>query len=101
MNSKQISGVFNMTTMNRAYFKKKDTGKVVELLTKCCNTSVDDIGLNKNKADEWELIEDYCRRHLDNYPSTETITPICCDGCGKLLRYSSTVNDKAYYGKDK
>jgi hypothetical protein len=63
MNSKQISGVFNMTTMNRAYFKKKDTGKVVELLT-------------------------------------ETITPICCDGCGKLLRYSSTVNDKAYHGKD-
>ena len=100
MNSKQISGVFNMTTMNRAYFKKKDTGKVVELLTKCCNTSVDDIGLNKNKADEWELIEEHCRRQLDFYASIETITPICCESCGKLLRYSSTVNDKAYIEKD-
>ena len=56
--------------------------------------------LNKNKSDDWERIEDYCRRQLDFYASIETITPICCDGCGKLLRYSSTVNDKAYYGKD-
>ena len=100
MNSKQISGVFNMTTMDRAYFKKKDTGKVVELLTKCCNTPVDHPGLNKNNSDDWESIEGYCRRQLDFYTSIETITPICCEECGKLLRSSSTVNDKAYYGKD-
>jgi hypothetical protein len=69
MNSKQISGVFNMTTMDRAYFKKKDTGKVVELLTKCCNTPVDHPGLNKNNSDDWESIEGYCRRQLDFYTS--------------------------------
>lgn len=101
MNSKQISGVFNMTTMDRAYFKKKDTGREVELLTKCCKTSVDDPGLNKNKKEDWEIIEDYCRTKLNDYPSTESITPICCKECGKLLSYSSTVNDKAYHGKDK
>tara|TARA_R110001592_G_scaffold5372_10_gene29633 strand:- start:366 stop:671 length:306 start_codon:yes stop_codon:yes gene_type:complete len=99
MSLKQTNGVFNMTTMDRAYFKKKDTGKEIELLTKCCNTSVDDNSLNKNKPDDWLLIEEYCRRQLDEYPSTETITPICCKGCGKLLKYTSTVNDKAYYGK--
>jgi len=100
MNSKQLNEVFNMVKMDRAYFKKKDTGKEVELLTKCCNTPVDHPGLNKNKPEDWELIEDYCRKQLNDYSSTESITPICCKGCGKLLRYSSTVNDKAYYGKD-
>ena len=100
MNSKQISGVFNMTTMDRAYFKKKDTGTEVELLTKCCETPVDHPGLNKNKSEDWERIENYCRRQLDFYTSLETITPICCDGCGKLLRYSSTINKESYYGKD-
>ena len=100
MNSKQISGVFNMTTMDRAYFKKKDTGREVELLTKCCKTSVDNPGLNKNIKEDWELIGDYCRTKLNDYPSTESITPICCKECGKLLSYSSTVNNKAYYGKD-
>ena len=100
MNSKQINEPSKMVTMDRAYFKTKDTGKVVELLTKCCNTSVDDISLNKNKPDDWESIEDHCRKKLYDYPAIETITPICCDGCGKLLRYISTVNDKAYYGKD-
>ncbi len=48
MKSKQISGVFNMTTMDRAYFKRKDTGKEVELMTKCCDTPVDQPGLNRN-----------------------------------------------------
>ena len=99
MNLKQTNGVFNMTTMDRAYFKKKDTGKEIELLTKCCNTSVDDNSLNKNKPDDWLLIEEYCRKQLDDYPSTETITPICCEECGKLMEYISTVNDKAYHGK--
>ena len=100
MNSKQISEVFNMVKMDRAYFKKKDTGKEVELFTKCCNTPVDKPGLNKNKPKDWELIEEHCRKQLDDYPATESITPICCEGCCKLLRYSCTVNDKAYYGKD-
>ena len=100
MNSKQISEVFNMVKMDRSYFKKKDTGKEVELLTKCCKTPVDHPGLNKNKPEDWELIEDYCREQLNMHPSTESITPICCKGCGKLLRYSSTINEKAYYDKD-
>ena len=89
-----------MTTMDRAYFKKKDTGKEVQLFTECCNTEVDRPGLNKNKPEDWELIEDYCRRQLDFHSSLETVTPICCKGCGKLLRYSSTLNEKAYYDKD-
>ena len=97
---KQLNEVFNMVKMDRSYFKKKDTGKEVELLTKCCNTPVDRPGLNKNKPKDWELIEEYCRKQLDDYATTESITPICCKGCGKLLRYSSTVNDKAYYEKD-
>ena len=100
MNSKQLNEVFNMVKMDRSDFKKKDTGKEVELLTKCCKTPVDHPGLNKNKPEDWELIEDYCREQLNMHPSTESITPICCKGCGKLLRYISTINEKAYYEKD-
>lgn len=97
---KDLNTRFNMVTMDRMYFKKKDTGKEVALTTKCCNEPIDNPGLSIKEPADWVLIEDYCRRSLDNYPSTETITPICCNDCGTLLRYSSTVNNKAYHGKD-
>jgi len=33
---------------------------------------------------------------LIHYPNCETITPICCKKCGRLLEYKSTLNDRTY-----
>ena len=46
--------------MDREYFKEKRTGKkAVGRYTKCCNQDKDRETLNKNKPDEWELIEQH------------------------------------------
>jgi hypothetical protein len=83
--------------MDRQYFKEKKTGKKSKgSHTKCCDRDKDRHILNKNKPHEWKLIEEYCENHLARYSSTETIEPICCKICGRLLEYKSTVNNKAY-----
>ena len=87
--------------MDRNYFKEKHTGKKSKgSHTKCCGQSKDRHILNKNKKDEWELIEGHCERHLIHYTSVKDITPICCKVCGRLIEYKSTLNEEAYYGKD-
>jgi len=86
--------------MDRNYFKYKQTGKKTTRYTKCCKLDKDRNHLNKNNPEDWKLIEEYCERQLTDYPSTETIEPICCKKCGRLLKYVSTLNSKAYYGKE-
>tara|TARA_R110002110_G_scaffold334812_2_gene545655 strand:- start:607 stop:882 length:276 start_codon:yes stop_codon:yes gene_type:complete len=79
--------------MNRDYFKEKKTGKKPKgRFTKCCNEEQDRHILNKNKPDEWELIEQHCEDHLIHYPSVIDITPVCCDVCGRLIKYVSKID---------
>ena len=79
--------------MNRDYFKEKKTGKKPKgRFTKCCNEEQDRHILNKNKPDEWELIEQHCEDHLIRYPSVIDITPVCCDVCGRLIKYVSKID---------
>ena len=86
--------------MDRNYFKHKQTGKKTTQYTKCCKQDKDYDHLNKNNPEDWKLIENHCHRQLTEHPSTETIEPICCKKCGILLKYVSTLNSKAYYGKE-
>jgi hypothetical protein len=49
--------------------------------------------LNKNNKDDLELIEDYCERSLQTYSKVESITPMCCEDCGRLIQYISTLKE--------
>ena len=87
-----------MNTFDRDYFKKKENPnlkKGIEV-TKCCGLETHHTHLNKNNLEDWRLIEDHCAQHLRDYPSTETITALCCKTCGRLIKYTSTLNSKAY-----
>ena len=86
--------------LNRKYFQQKKTGRRSgSSYTKCCGELKDRHILNKKKPEEWKLIEEYCENHLTSYSSCETIEPICCKVCGRLLRYVSTLNSKSYREK--
>ena len=80
--------------LDRNYFKKKANPKAKKgpQLTECCKQDVDRNLLNKNNKDDWELIEDYCEEVLRMNSGTETITPVCCKVCGRLIKYVSTLN---------
>jgi len=81
--------------MDRSYFKEKHTGKKSKgSHTKCCGQDKNTHTLNKNKKDEWELIEGHCERHLLQYSSVRDITPICCKVCGRLIEYICVLFDK-------
>ena len=83
--------------MDRNYFKVKRTGKESKgSHTKCCGQDKDRHILNKNKKDEWKLIEDHCENHLIHYSTVKDITPICCKVCGRLSESSGTLNEEAY-----
>ena len=84
--------------LDRDYFKRKANPGVKKgpQLTECCGYDVIRHVLNKNNKDDWELIENYCEEHLRMYSSTETITPICCKVCGRLIEYKSTLNDMSW-----
>lgn len=89
-----------MTTFDREYFKKKEnpySAKGIEY-TKCCNKEIGIGTLNKKTVEDWKIIEEHCAQHLRDYPTTETITAECCKTCGRLLGYTSTINQKAYKG---
>ena len=49
--------------------------------------------LNVKKKKDWELIEDYIERKLREYSSTESITPVSCKTCGRLVKYQSKIED--------
>ncbi len=83
--------------LDRDYFKYKDNPRKRKTrLTDCCGKDEDKYTLNVNKPKDWELIEQHIQKSLDDYSSTEAITPISCKVCGRLLRYQSTLNDKAW-----
>ena len=83
--------------MDRNYFKVKKTGKKSKgSHTICCGQDKDRHILNKNKKDEWELIERHCEDHLSHYSSVKDITPICCKVCGRLLEYKCTLDTDPY-----
>tara|TARA_R110002020_G_scaffold188487_2_gene387192 strand:- start:1586 stop:1861 length:276 start_codon:yes stop_codon:yes gene_type:complete len=81
--------------LDRDYFKKKANPKAKKgpQLTECCKQDVDRHILNKNKSEDWELIEDYCERGLHSYSNVQSITPVCCKVCGRLINYSSILID--------
>ena len=81
--------------LDRDYFKKKANPKAKKgpQLTECCEQDVDRDILNEKNKEDRELIEDYCERSLQTYSNTESITPICCAVCGRLVEYSSTLKD--------
>ena len=83
--------------MDRNYFKVKRTGKESKgSHTKCCGQDKDRHILNKNKKDEWELIEQHCENHLIHYSNVKNIEPICCKKCGRLLEYISTLYSNSW-----
>tara|TARA_B100001094_G_scaffold261239_1_gene261974 strand:+ start:917 stop:1213 length:297 start_codon:yes stop_codon:yes gene_type:complete len=81
------------TPLDRDYFKKKENpnyGKAPKL-TKCCEQDTDHEVLNVNDDEEWEIIEEYVQKHLIEYSSTESITVVACETCGRLLEYKSVL----------
>lgn len=80
--------------INRDYFKLKENPNALKSsrYMKCCGSEKDHEVLNVKKEYDWKLIEEYIERQLFNYPSTETITPVSCTKCGRLLEYKSTID---------
>ena len=91
------------TPLDRDYFKYKDNPRKRKTrLTDCCGLDEDHEVLNVNDEEDWKLIENHIQDVLSDHSSTEAITPISCKVCGRLLRYQSTLNYKAWgkeYGK--
>ena len=90
-------------SLDRDYFKYKDNPKKRKTReTDCCGQDEDRRLLNVNNEGDWKIIENHIQNALTDHSSTETITPISCKVCGRLLKYQSTLNDKAWgreYGK--
>ena len=85
------------TPLDRDYFKYKDNPRKRKTrLTDCCGIDEDYKVLNVNNEEDWKMIENHIQDLLTDYPSTEAITPVSCKVCGRLLRYQSTLNDKAW-----
>ena len=86
---------------SRDYFKSRHqtVKKPINQTTECCGQDIDHDVLNRSIPADWELMLSHCEDHLDQYPATQTIEPICCEVCGRLKQYLCSVNDKAYYGK--
>jgi len=91
------------TPLDRDYFKYKDNPRKRKTrLTDCCGLDEDHVVLNVNNEEDWKMIENHIQDVLSDHSSTEAITPISCKVCGRLLRYQSTLNYKAWgkeYGK--
>ena len=85
------------TPLDRDYFKYKDNPRKRKTrLTDCCGLDEDHVVLNVNNEEDWKMIENHIQDVLSDHSSTEAITPVSCKVCGRLLRYQSTLNDKAW-----
>ena len=84
--------------LDRDYFKYKNQSKPKDTkrFTECCNTDIDEDSIYVTNENDWRLIEEHIEQHLFNYPSVETMTPVSCTSCGRLLKYESTLNKKAW-----
>ncbi|MBT4207181.1 hypothetical protein HOE22_02425 [Candidatus Woesearchaeota archaeon] len=89
-----------LTIMDRNYFKSKENpdAELYAFRTKCCDESVEQHTLNKNVPEEWEQVENHCERVLNQYSNFESITPIFCDECGRLLEYQVVLYNKKTWG---
>jgi|TARA_R110000823_G_scaffold190903_3_gene322509 hypothetical protein len=81
--------------IDRDYFKYKDRPKPKDTkrLTPCCDQDLDHEMLNVNDKKDWDLIEEYIEDKLFVYSDTESITPVSCKKCGRLLNYLSKIKD--------
>ena len=79
--------------LDRNYFRYKDRPKKEgeKEITECCGQDEEHHVLNVNNKEEWELIEGHIERHLRDYPNTESITPVVCEECGRLIEYISNL----------
>ena len=84
--------------LDRDYFKRKANPKAKKgpQLTECCGENRDYVGINVKNIEDWELIELHIEDHLRDYPGIKSITPISCETCGRLIEYSSTLNQEDY-----
>ena len=84
--------------MDRDYFKRKKNPDwdAKKKLTECCEQPIDHEVLNVFKKSDWKQIEEHIRQQLHDYPNTETITPVSCEVCGRLLEYECTLNEGAW-----
>ena len=75
--------------LDRDYFRYKDRPKSVDEkpVTTCCGQDVDRDILNVNDSEDWKQIENHIENHLREYKSVESVTPISCKDCGRLLEY--------------
>ena len=86
-----------MKPLDRDYFKKKKNPKAeAHKYTECCNQDPDSKILNKNNKEDLEHIESHCENHLIDHSEVETVQPICCKVCGRLVEYSITLNEKSW-----
>ena len=79
--------------LDRDYFRYKYRPKKQDEkhVTDCCGQGTERHILNANDEDDWLLIEDYIETRLREYSSTESITPIVCEKCGRLKEYISSL----------
>ena len=86
-----------MKPLDRNYFKKKKNPKAdIHKYTECCKQDPDARILNKNDKEDWSRIEDHCEDYLRDFTKSETIEPICCKVCGRLIEYSITLNETSW-----
>ena len=86
-----------MKPLDRNYFKKKKNPKAdIHKYTECCKQDPDARILNKNNKGDVEQIENHCEQHLIDYSGTESVQPICCDVCGRLIEYSITLKETSW-----
>ncbi len=86
-----------MNVFDRDYFKRKANPKSKgHKNTKCCDQDPDANILNKNNKEDWSHIEDHCENYLRDFTKSETIEPICCNVCGRLIEYKVTLGKKAW-----
>jgi len=87
--------------LDRDYFKYKDRPKRHDEkdVTSCCDQDVDRVIWNVNKKEDWERIENHIEDYLRDYKSAESMTPIICKECGRLLEYITVLKqDKTTLG---
>ena len=79
--------------LNRDYFKYKDRPKREDEkdVTPCCSIDTSREVLNVKNKEDWELIENHIEDYLREYRSSESVTPMSCKTCGRLLEYISIV----------
>ena len=80
--------------LDRAYFEKRKNPKYddKDKVTECCGQSRYQNSMMKGNKEDWKLIEDYIERHLYDYPSTISITPVFCNECKRFKEYISQID---------